>query len=406
MRIAVVTDSMSAYGGAERVIEQLLQVFPDAHLFTLLDLIPQGERAFLESRTIQYSFLQSFPSIKRYYRKLLYLWPIAIEQFDVTDYDLVISSHHSVAYGVITRPGQVHVSYVHSPMRYAWDLQHQYLREAGLDHGPLGWVARHTLHKLRIWDYTAAQRPDAMATNSFFVAERLRRIHGRAARVIYPPVAIESIRPEPNKEDYYISVGRLVPYKRTELLVNAFRELPNLRLKVVGSGPEMRKLVAIAPPNVELLGFVPTEQVKRLLAKAKAFLFAGIEDFGIAALESQASGTPVIAYNSGGLCETISGLESPSPTGLFFDQQTKSAIVAAICEFESAPGRFSPEACSLNASRFSTRRFRDEIREFVEEAWNEAMRVRPVSGMQEGLEHGYRQPVTEKVLPKIEHEAA
>src|SRR5271166_3999391 len=222
MKIALVCDSMSAYGGAERVIEQILKIYPLAALFALLDIVPSGQRAFLNGRPVKSSFLQKLPLVPKYYRSLLHLWPLAVEQLDVTDYDLVISSHHSVAYGVLTRPDQVHVCYVHSPMRYAWDLQHEYLREARLDRGFLSFLARRTLHKARIWDYTAAQRPDAFATNSHFVAQRLWKAHRRDAKVIYPPVDTDGDYAPKYDGGYYLSVGRLVPYKRVDLLVRAF----------------------------------------------------------------------------------------------------------------------------------------------------------------------------------------
>ena len=182
------------------------------------------------------------------------LWPVAIEQLDVTGYDLVISSHHCVSYGVLTRPGQLHIAYVHSPMRYAWDLQHQYLQQSHLDAGPLSWFARSSLHKLRLWDFAAAQRPDAIVTNSHFVAGRIRRLHRRIARVIYPPVATNDFEPSAEKEDYYISVSRLVPYKRVDLLASAFAKSPQRRLKIVGDGPQMRQIATLAGPNVEILG--------------------------------------------------------------------------------------------------------------------------------------------------------
>lgn len=369
MKIAVVCDSMSAYGGAERVIEQILQIYPSADLFTVLDVVPKNQRSFLCNRSIQSSFLQNLPYVASYYRKLLYYWPLAVEQLDVTAYDLVISSHHSVAYGVLSRPGQVHVSYVHSPMRYAWDLQHEYLRTARLDRGLLGMIARRTLHKMRIWDYAAAQRPDAIATNSAFIAERLLKTHRRRAKVIHPPVAVEG-KCEPVRErgGYYLSLGRLVPYKRADLLARAFARMPHRRLKIVGDGPDMRKIAALGASNIEVLGFQPNDHVRVLLADAEAYVFAGVEDFGITAVEAQAAGTPVIAYQKGGLSETVVGLHLPNPTGLFFDEQSEDAIIAAVEAFERSRHLFTAEASVANAARFSEQRFRDSFAAFVEEA--------------------------------------
>ena len=209
------------------------------------------------------------------------------------------------------------MAYVHSPMRYAWDQQHVYLREAHLDVGPMGFMARRSLQKLRVWDYAAAQRPESIAANSSFVAERLWRTHRRSAVVIYPPVAVDRGGAATCKGDYYISLGRLVPYKRVDLLVRAFSMMPQRRLVVVGDGPEKRKIASLAAPNVDILGFQPTERVRELVAGAKAYVFAGVEDFGIAAIEAQAAGTAVIAFRRGGLAETVIGPEFPSPTRLF-----------------------------------------------------------------------------------------
>lgn len=368
MRIAVVCDTMSAYGGAERVVEQILAIYPTADLFAVLDAVPEGQRGFLGNREIKSSFLRRLPHVSRYYRKLLQLWPLAVEQLDVMAYDLVISTHHSVAYGILTRPGQVHVSYVFSPARYAWDLQHEYLREAGLTRGFLSLVARQTLHKMRLWDYAAAQRPDALAACSEFVADRMWRVHRRQAEVIYPSIPAASQPPASERGDYYISVGRLVPYKRIDLLARAFSEMPGRKLKIVGTGPDMKKVAAACGPNVEMLGFLPNDEVRNLLAGARAFMFAGIEDFGITPVEAQALGTPVIAYADGGLRETVVGAPGAGPTGLFFEHQTAASIIDAVGRFEHSIGRFTPAACIANADRFSEQAFRDKFRAFVDRA--------------------------------------
>lgn len=368
MKIALVCDTMSAYGGAERVIEQILNLYPSADVFSVLDAVPEGQRQFLGGREIRSTFLQKLPRVSKYYRKLLHVWPLAVEQLDVMSYDLVISTHHSVAYGVLTRPGQVHASYVFSPARYAWDLQHEYLREAGLDRGPLSLVARHTLHKMRLWDYAAAQRPDAVAACSGFVSERMWRVHRRQAEVIYPPVPAVARPQDAARGDYYISVGRLVPYKRTDLLARAFAEMPNRRLKIVGTGPDMKKVAAACGPNVEMLGFCSNEEVRSLMAGARAYMFAGIEDFGITAVEAQALGTPVIALGDGGLHETVIGAPARGATGLFFREQSTTAIVKAVNEFEQMIDRFTPRACIANASHFSEQTFQDSFRSFVDRA--------------------------------------
>ena len=316
--------------------------------------------------------LQRLPGLSRTYRHLLSLYPLAVEQLDVTSYDLVISSHFSVAHGVLTRPGQVHVSYVHSPMRYAWDLQHEYLREAGLAAGPLSWIARLMLHRARLWDFAAAQRPDAVAANSRFVAQRIRRCHRRAARVIHPPVATGSFAPaERSRDAPYVSVGRLVPYKRTELVARAFAQMPHRRLVIVGDGPEMTKVAALRAPNIEVRGHQPTAAVRAALAGARAYVFAGIEDFGITAVEAQAAGTPVIAYREGGLAETVRGPEHARPTGLFFAEQTVDAVISAVDRFEREEARITSQNCVANAARFSEAQFRRGFSAFVEDALNQ-----------------------------------
>lgn len=380
-KVALVSDSLSAYGGAERVIEQILQVFPQADIFTVMDALPPGDRGFLGGRKLATSFLNRLPGGRRFYRQLLSLWPLAVEQFDVTAYDLVISSHHSVAYGVLTHPDQVHVAYVHSPMRYAWDLQHEYLREAGLDRGIKGWVARRMLHSARLWDFCAAQRPDAMAANSAFVAARLRRLHGRDSTCIHPPVAVECFPPPvptADREPFYLSVGRLVPYKRTELVMRAFARLDR-PLKVVGTGPDLARLRGICPPNVELLGSLPTPEVHRLMATAQAYVFAGVEDFGITAVEAQAAGTPILAYGRGGLAETVRDVSQPNPTGLFFHEQSEEAIIEAVQRFERPETRalLTPAHCVANAAAFSSARFRDEFANWIDAIMADLHRARP-----------------------------
>lgn len=381
MKIALVCDSLSAYGGAERVIEQILAVYPGADVFSTIDVLPDGQRGFLGGRPLRTSFMQKLPFLRRTYRKLLPLWPIAVEQLDVLAYDLVLSSHHSVAYGVLTRPGQVHVSYVHSPMRYAWDLQHEYLREAGLDRGVLGFAARRALHRARIWDFTAAQRPDAIAANSRFIAERLWHTHRRRATVIHPPVSPKATIPAP-RDSSYLALGRLVPYKRFELLARAFQAMPHRHLRLVGGGPDLARIRALKIPNVEVMGFQPEETVAGLLAGARAFVYAGIEDFGISAVEAQAAGTPVIALRAGGLAEIVRGLGSPAPTGVFFEEQSVPAIMGALDRFEENERAITPGACRANAERFRASRFRDEFQALVEGTLRSAAQERhPAPGL-------------------------
>ncbi len=371
MRVAIVHDWLVTYAGSERVVEQLLRLYPQADLFSLFDFMSDRERGFLQGRRPATSFLQHAPWVRSKYPRYLPLMPLAIEQFDLSAYDLVLSSSHCVAKGVITGPDQLHICYMHSPMRYAWDLQHEYLRGANLERGLRGWAARWMLHKLRMWDVRSASGVDHFVANSRFVARRAEKAYRRGATVIHPPVDVNAFSLQPNKEDFYLTASRLVPYKRVDLLVQAFAELPDKRLVVVGDGPELARLRAQAGPNVRLIGYQEADALRDTMARARGFLFASQEDFGIVLVESQACGTPVIAYGKGGALETVRGLESERPTGLFFGQQTVPAIVDAIRTFEQQADRFDPQACRENAQQFCVERFCHEMRELIEERWAE-----------------------------------
>lgn len=367
MRIAVVHDWLYTFGGAERVLRSILRCLPSADVFTLFDTLPDATReqiGFAEAHT---SFLQRMPAISRRHRLYLPLMPLAIEQFDLSGYDLVVSSSYAVAKGVLTGPDQLHLAYVHSPMRYAWDLQHQYLTETRLTRGIKSMLARFLLHRMRVWDTRTAHGVDAYITNSHFVARRVQKTYGRAARVIYPPVSMPAAPSRHRvKEDFFLTASRLVPYKNVGAIIEAFRELPDQRLVVAGNGPEFARLRAIAGPNITLTGFVPEAELRRLMGAARAFVFAAEEDFGIAPVEAQSEGTPVIALGRGGARETIV-TGGPSPTGLFFETATPAAIAHAVRAFLARPAEFSPAACYANASRFEEARFEAEFSAFVEE---------------------------------------
>jgi glycosyltransferase involved in cell wall biosynthesis len=371
LRVAVVHDWLVVYAGAERVLEQLLAIFPQADLYAVVDFLPDALRGCIGRRPVRTTFVQGLPGARRHYRSYLPLMPLAIEQLDLAGYDLVLSSSHAVAKGVLTGPDQLHVSYVHSPMRYCWDLQHQYLRETGLDRGLKGWAAKWLLHRLRQWDRHTADGVDHFVANSGFIRARIRRFYRRDAHVIHPPVDVASFTPGGLRDDFYLTASRLVPYKRIGLIVEAFAQLPGRRLVVAGDGPERDRIRARAGANVELLGHCDGATLRDLMRRARAFVFAAEEDFGIAPLEAQAAGTPVIAYGRGGATESIRGLGEPRPTGLFFDAQTVPAIIAAVEAFERNEARFAPAACRENALRFSTERFVAEYAAFVERAWAE-----------------------------------
>jgi glycosyltransferase involved in cell wall biosynthesis len=364
MKVAIVHDWLVTYAGAERVLEQMLAVYPDADLFTLIDFVPEQERAFLGGRPVRTSFLQRLPGVRRRYRSFLPLMPLAIEQFDLSAYDLVLSSSYAVAKGVLTGPDQLHVCMCYSPMRYAWDLQHQYLRETGLD-GVRGIAARWLLHRIRMWDYRTASGVDDFIAISQFIARRIWKVYRRQSTVIYPPVDVDSFTPEGPREDFYVTASRMVPYKRIDLIVEAFAAMQERRLIVIGDGPEGARIRARGGKNVQFLGQQPFHVLRDHLRRARAFVFAAEEDFGIAPLEAQACGTPVIAYGKGGVLETISGLTSPQPTGVFYDQQSAEALRRAVTTFEAEMTRFTPEMCRQNALRFAPQRFRRELSDHI-----------------------------------------
>jgi glycosyltransferase involved in cell wall biosynthesis len=343
------------------VVAQILKVFPRADVFTLFDKIPAGRRGALEGRKVTTSFLQAWARGGGKYRYLLPAMPLAIESLDLSAYDLVLSSSHAVAKGVLTGPKQLHICYCHTPIRYAWDLQHQYLAEAGLARGPLKYLAMAMLHYIRMWDSRTSSAVDHFIANSEFVARRIQKVYRRDSSVIYPPVDVDDFPMGGNREDFYVVVARLVPYKRVGLLLEAFRLLPERRLVVIGEGPLLAKLRREAPANVTLLGSQSFDSMRGYLQRARAFLYGAEEDFGISIVEAQACGTPVISYGSGGARETVIENE----TGFFFDRQTPESVADAIRAFEASENNFSPDLIRANAQRFSAEVFRSRYRSFV-----------------------------------------
>lgn len=368
-RIALVHDWLDSYYGSERVVEQILACFPGADLHAIVDFVPEDERGFLGGREVRTSFVQRLPFARRRFRHYLPLMPLAIEQFDLGGYDLVLSSSHAVAKGVITGPDQPHLCYVHAPIRYAWEYQHQYLRESGLERGPLSWPTRWMLHRLRMWDQRTANGVDRFLANSGFVARRIRKVYRRESTVVHPPVEVAAFPFREDKDDYYLAVSRFVPYKRTEAIVEAFRELPDRRLVVVGEGPGLARAASSATANVSLVGRVGQRRLVELMQGARALIFAAEEDFGITPVEAQAAGTPVVAYGAGGALETVQGLDHEQPTGLFFDEQTAPAIAAAVRRFERDGRAIRPGDCHANALRFSPERFRAGFLSEVVDLW-------------------------------------
>lgn len=369
LKIAIVCDWFVVYAGAEKVVEQILNVFPDADLFALVDFIEPKKRGFIKNKAVKTSFIQNLPKAKTKYRNYLPLMPLAIEELDVTGYDIVISSSHCVAKGVITGPNQLHIAYVHSPIRYAWDLTHQYLHEAGLDKGIKGFIAKLIMHYMRLWDTRTSNGVDYFIANSKFIAKRIWKCYHRQADVIYPPVDVTGFALCEQKEDFYLTASRMVPYKKMDLIVEAFAKMPDKKLVVIGDGPDFNKIKAKAAANVKLLGYQEFDVMCGYMQRAKAFVFAAEEDFGITPVEAQACGTPVIAYGRGGALETVRGLESEKPTGLFFLEQTADSLCSAVRMFEREQTKITPKNCRENAEKFSTERFLREISKYVEKRY-------------------------------------
>jgi glycosyltransferase involved in cell wall biosynthesis len=359
-RVAIVHDWLVVLGGGEGVLRELIALFPECDLFAVVDFLSDADRARLFGKRATTSFIQRLPFAKTKYRGYLPLMPLAIEQLDLAAYDLVISSSHAVAKGVITGPDQIHICYCHSPIRYAWDLQHQYLRQAGLTRGLKSLSARLILHYIRIWDLRTANGVDQFIANSAYIARRIKKIYRREAIVVHPPVDVGRFTARLDKEDFYFTASRLVPYKRVDLIVEAFANMPQRRLIVIGDGPEMQRIRKVARSNVTLLGFQSNDVLRDHLQRARAFVFAAEEDFGILPVEAQACGTPVIAYGKGGALETVVGADDArarAPTGLFFGEQTVPAVIDAVERFEET--YINPADCRAWAESFGTEAFRE-----------------------------------------------
>jgi glycosyltransferase involved in cell wall biosynthesis len=363
--IALVHDWCPSFRGGERVLAELARQFHGASVYTLFDFLPKEVKdEHFAGTPFHTSVANRLPWVDKYYRALFALCPVLIEQFDVTGYDAVISSSAAFARGVLTRPDQPHLCYVHSPIRYAWDEQFSYLAQAGMSYGPRAMLFRWLLHRLRTWDTRTAHGPDLMLANSSYVRGRIKRIYGRDARVVHPPVAVEEMPFTADKDDYYVTASFLAPYKRTDLVIAAFNVMPSRRLLVVGEGQRSNALRAMAGPNVTFTGYLPRAAYLRTVADARALVFAGCEDFGIALAEAQACGTPLIAFGRGGARDIVRPLgEATDPTGVLFAQQSVDAVNDAIAHFEADAPAISPAACRHSAVRFATPRFHREVAE-------------------------------------------
>lgn len=357
MKVAIIHYWLVAMRGGEKVLEELLRLYPDADLYThVADRAALG--GMLADREIRETFIGRLPGARKHYQKYLGLMPRALEELDLSAYDLVISSESGPAKGVIVPPTAKHVSYVHSPMRYIWDHYHAYAEQLG----PVGGAYFSRLaHRLRIWDVTTAARVDRFVANSSFVAQRIERYYRREAAVVHPPVDLEAYGVGRGPRSGYLFVSQLVPYKRADLAIEAFRG-QQATLTVVGEGSERQKLERDLPPNVTLLGRVPDNQMAALYQNAKALIFPAEEDFGIVPVEAMACGTPVLAFGRGGARDTV----VDGKTGFFFEAQSVDALRAVLERFEAEQGRFEPENLTAHAQKFGAARFRDEMQAIIE----------------------------------------
>ena len=387
MRVAIVHDWLTGMRGGERCLEVFCELFPEADLYTLIYL-PDRVSPVIQGMKVHASWINNLPGVKRYYRYCLPFFPNAIESFELKGYDLILSSSHCVAKGAIRPRGALHISYTYTPMRYVWDLYDAYF---GDRFGAVGsMMVQRLTGYLRHWDLEACERVDHFVAISYHVAKRIKRLYGREAVVIYPPVDIERFQAAKEEGDYYLVVSAFAPYKRIDLAVRAFNDL-RLPLKVVGWGPEERRLRKLAGPTVEFLGGRSDEEVSELYTRCRALVFPGEEDFGIVPLEAQASGRPVIAYGKGGVLETVIPLnprdftrdekfqshkvsDVDGPTGIFFYEQTPEALVAAVKLFEQKSHRFAAKRLRDHALKFDKQIFKAKIRSFIEEKWLEHQR--------------------------------
>jgi len=367
MKVALIHYWFYGMRGGEKVVAEILRLFPDVDVFTHL-YVPDNLDPEITRRKVTTTFINSLPMSRKLYQAYLPLMPSALNKLDLEDYDLIISSESGPAKGVNKRSDACHICYCHTPMRYIWDQQAIYLEHAG---AVKGWYLKRITPYLQRWDVNSASMVDHFIANSAYVSGRIQRIYGRPSTVIHPPVDIDSFQPVENKSDYFVMAGQLVPYKRPDLAVLAFNQL-EIPLKVIGSGDMLKSLKQIAGPNVEFLGHVNDEQYRTVLASARALIFPGVEDFGIVPVEAQAAGTPVIALGQGGALETVAGLNvSDAPqeykkyTGLFFQQATVPGLIEAMHKFNEYENIFTLKNCQANARKFSKDQFRTSFMQLV-----------------------------------------
>lgn len=368
MKVAIVQEWLVTVGGSDKVVKAIQDVFPDADIYTLVAKKEVCDELGIPWGKVHTSFIQKMPLGTKKHRAYLPLFPFAIEQFDLREYDVVISSSHCVAKGVLTKADQLHICYCHSPIRYCWDMYNEYLEESHLDKGFKSWLVRLMLHPIRQFDAIAGSRVDYYISNSDYVGQRIRKTYRRKATTIHPNIDISNFELCNDKKEYYLASSRLVAYKKIDTIIEAFNQMPDKKLVVIGGGPNLEAYRKLAKDNVTVMGYQPFDVLKDKMQHAKAFVFAADEDFGMIPIEAQSCGTPVIAYGHGGSLETVNG----GKTGLFFNEQTPEAIVEAVNRFEAMGSQpFAPADCRQWAEGFSEERFKREIKEFVEEKYEE-----------------------------------
>lgn len=366
MQTAIVHEWLVNYAGSERVVESFTNIWKDADVFALVDFLKEEERnIILKGKKAKTSFIQNLPLARKKHRYYLPLFPKAIERLNLQNYDIIISSSHAVAKGFKKNDGQLHITYCHSPMRYIWDQSDEYLT------GFKGFAAKAFINYLRKWDLKSADNVNYFIANSNHIAEKIKRIYNKDAAVIYPPVDTDKFEIENKKEDYYLTASRLVPYKRIDLVVEAFNQMPEKKLIVIGSGPERNKIEKIAKQNVQVVGHQQPQELKKYMQKAKAFVFAAVEDFGIIIVEAMACGTPVIAFNKGGAAESV----IDDRTGFLFNEQSTTSIINAVKKFEKEENRFDANYIHQHSEKFSRHNFEERIKLFVDEKVNEFFKL-------------------------------
>jgi glycosyltransferase involved in cell wall biosynthesis len=366
MKVALIHDWLVGMRGGEKCLEVFCELYPKADLYTLV-YTPENVSTTIRRMNVRTSWLNRLPAAQKHFRYLLPLFPHAIEGFDLGAYDLILSSSHCVAKGVFPHRA-LHLSYTYTPMRYVWDLHDAYLDGANgsiMNRAGLALCRSYLQH----WDVRSSARVDSFIAISSNIAAKIDRFYGRTANVIYPPVDVQRFRVGREQKSFYLIVSALVPYKRIDIAVEAFNTL-QIPLKIVGTGPLRASLARQARSNIEFLGWQDNDRLAELYATCQAFIFPGEEDFGIAPLEAQASGRPVIAFKRGGLLETVVGLDctipAAHPTGVFFDDQCVDGLIAAVRLYEENKHQFNPDHIREHASKFGRDRFKREIVEHVE----------------------------------------